>query len=157
MQVKSRSEVETDRFGAILEASLPVSAVVGLRGTLGAGKTRLVQAIAAAAGIDRKDVTSPTFVLCQQYQGQRTIFHLDAYRIKDDDEFLALGVDEMFASPALVLIEWADRVERCLPPSRIDLSISLEPDNVRQFEIVDHQELPSRLIAAIEQEWKDSE
>ena len=147
---ESQSEAETDRLGAVLEAALPERVVIGLYGTLGAGKTRFVQAIAAAAGINRKDVTSPTFVLCQQYHGRRTIFHLDAYRIRDDDEFLELGVDEMFISPALVLIEWADRVESCLPQSRIDLTVSLRADDVRLFELVDRQPTPSELISTVE-------
>ena len=155
--LESRSEAETDRLGAVLEAVLPEHIVIGLYGTLGAGKTRLVQAVAAAARIDRKDVTSPTFVLCQQYHGRRTIFHLDAYRIRDDDEFLELGVDEMFISPALVFVEWADRVENCLPQSRIDLIVSLGADDVRLFEIIDRQPTPSGLIASIERNLRSQQ
>ena len=67
------SEADTDRLGAALAELLPAGTVVALTGTLGAGKTRLVQAVAAASGIDRLQVTSPTFVLCQTYRGRRTI------------------------------------------------------------------------------------
>ena len=149
---ESRSETETDRLGAVLATVLPddINIVIGLNGTLGAGKTRLVQAVAGAAGIDRKDVTSPTFVLCQQYYGKRMIFHLDAYRIRDDDEFLELGVDEIFAVPALVFVEWADRVKNCLPPTRVDVTVSLTPDDNRLFEIVDRQSASSKLLSSIE-------
>ena len=88
----------------------PDRAVVGLNGPLGAGKTRLVQAVADASGVDRRTVTSPTFVLVQEYHGTRTIYHADAYRLADADEFWQLGLDERFDEPALVFIEWADRV-----------------------------------------------
>ena len=80
-------EMATDRLGAALADVLPGGSVVALCGTLGAGKTRLVQAIAAATGVARRSVVSPTFVLVQQYEGRRTIYHLDAYRLRDEDEF----------------------------------------------------------------------
>ena len=84
---------------------------------LGAGKTRLVQAVAEASGIDRRTVTSPTFVLVQEYHATRTIYHADAYRLADADEFWQLGLDERFDEPVLVFIEWADRIVRsvCRP------------------------------------------
>src|SRR5436309_7604500 len=98
-------EVGTDRFGAALAAAIPPGCVIALLGTLGAGKTRLVQAIAAACGMSREDVVSPTFVLCQQYHGRRTINHLDAYRLRDIDELRELGLEELFASDAITIIE----------------------------------------------------
>jgi len=108
---------ETDRLGELLFRMLPSDSCVGLVGTLGAGKTRLAQAIISAAGIARDEITSPTFSLIKSYQiGERVIHHLDAYRIVDDDEFLELGVDEFIgAQDNLSLIEWADRVTNVLP------------------------------------------
>ena len=133
---EAASETQTERFGSALAETLPPGTTVALVGTLGAGKTRLVQAIAAAWGIERAEITSPTFVLLQEYHGRKTICHLDAYRVADDDEFLALGVDELFASDALVLIEWADRVRRCLPEDRIEIHIEVTGRQSRRFEIV---------------------
>jgi tRNA threonylcarbamoyladenosine biosynthesis protein TsaE len=104
-----------------------------LNGTLGAGKTRLVQAIAAASGVDRGEVVSPTFVLCQKYEGTRTIYHLDAYRLKDDDEFRELGPEEFFESDGLTIVEWADKVVDCLPEERIDIDIGVTGPTSRQF------------------------
>src|SRR5439155_20081314 len=112
---EAADEAATDRFGATLAAVLPPGAVVALLGTLGAGKTRLVQAIAAACGVPREEVVSPTFVLCQQYRGRRTINHLDAYRLRDVDELRELGIEELFASDAITIIEWADRIADALP------------------------------------------
>lgn len=132
---QSTDETQTDALGAALAEVLPSGTVVALCGTLGAGKTRLVQAIAQACGVDRRSVTSPTFVLAQQYRGRRTIHHLDAYRLNTPDEFLDLGAEEYFQSDGLILIEWADRVEACLPPHRVDVRIEVESDTSRRFEI----------------------
>jgi tRNA threonylcarbamoyladenosine biosynthesis protein TsaE len=155
----SDNESDTDRFGAALAQVLPKGAVVALIGTLGAGKTRLVQAVAKAAGIDPHQVVSPTFVLVHEYQvspGRKagvstpqnpglparaaeesaaisTIYHLDAYRIRDDDEFLQLGPEEYFESDAWTFIEWADRVAGCLPPEYVHLEIEVTGPTQRRF------------------------
>jgi tRNA threonylcarbamoyladenosine biosynthesis protein TsaE len=131
----AESEAETMALGAALAAVLPEGATVALRGTLGAGKTRLVQAIAAALGVDRRGVVSPTFVLVQEYQGRRRICHVDAYRLADQDEFFQLGVDEFFESDALVLIEWAERISKHLPAERIEVEISIRGRQSRQFDV----------------------
>jgi tRNA threonylcarbamoyladenosine biosynthesis protein TsaE len=127
------SEADTDRFGVALAAVLPPGTTIALNGTLGAGKTRLVQAIAAGCGVDRQDVVSPTFVLCQRYQGDRTIYHLDAYRLRDDDEFRELGPEEFFDSDGLTIIEWADKVADCLPEERIEIDIEVTGATERRF------------------------
>jgi tRNA threonylcarbamoyladenosine biosynthesis protein TsaE len=126
----------TDRFGRQLAEHLPPGSVVALSGTLGAGKTRLVQAIAAACGVDPADVTSPTFVLCREYHGTRTIYHLDAYRLKDEDEFLELGPEEMFASGGLVFIEWAERVASYLPPDCVNITLEVTGETSRRASVV---------------------
>lgn len=125
----------TDRLGRQLAEHLPPGSVVALSGTLGAGKTRLVQALAAACGIHREEVVSPTFVLCQQYVGSRTIYHLDAYRLHDEDEFRELGVEEFFSSDALTIIEWAEKVSGCLPADRVEIEIVVTGPDSRQFVI----------------------
>jgi tRNA threonylcarbamoyladenosine biosynthesis protein TsaE len=129
-------EAATAVLGAALADVLPAGTTVALCGTLGAGKTRLVQAIAAATGVDRRSVVSPTFVLVQEYAGRRPIYHIDAYRLRDEDEFLQLGPDEYFESDGLVLIEWADRIQGCLPRDRLEISITVTGAHSRRFEIV---------------------
>jgi tRNA threonylcarbamoyladenosine biosynthesis protein TsaE len=121
----------TERLGQSLARHLPPGSVVALSGTLGAGKTRLVQAIAAACGVDSTEVTSPTFVLCREYGGTRTIYHLDAYRLKDEDEFLELGAEEMFAVGGLVFIEWAERVASYLPRDHVEIKLEVTGETSR--------------------------
>ena len=132
----SENEAGTAVLGAALARALPDGTTVALCGTLGAGKTRLVQAIAEAVGVDRRDVLSPTFVLVQEHHGRRTIYHFDAYRVRDEDEFEALGPDDYFEGDGLALVEWADRVAACLPPERIEIRIEVTGPNSRRFEIV---------------------
>jgi tRNA threonylcarbamoyladenosine biosynthesis protein TsaE len=81
-------------------------------------------------------VVSPTFVLCHEYHGQRSLYHLDAYRLKDDDEFLQLGPEEYFESDGITLIEWADRVLNCLPPQRLEIHIDVVGHTARRFRLV---------------------
>jgi tRNA threonylcarbamoyladenosine biosynthesis protein TsaE len=128
-------EAGTVALGAALAECLPPRAVVALIGTLGAGKTRLVQAVAAAAGVDPREVMSPTFVLIHEYQGRLPIYHFDTYRLRDEDEFLQLGPEEYFDRPAWTFIEWADRVERCLPRERLEIRIEPTGPTSRRFQI----------------------
>jgi len=131
----ARYETDTERLGQALARLLPPGSVVALHGALGAGKTRLVQALATACGVERREVVSPTFVLVHEYLGDRPIYHIDACRLRDEDEFLALGADEYFGVPNLVLIEWAERVARCLPSERLEITIEIGDGDARQFKV----------------------
>src|SRR5690606_9050915 len=92
----SEEEADTDRLGAALAQQLPPGLTVALLGTLGAGKTRLVQGVARGLGVAEGVVVSPTFVLAQHYAGRRALHHFDTYRLADSDEFLQLGPEECF-------------------------------------------------------------
>lgn len=132
----SHSLNDTQVLGSILEKSIPDGTVVSLTGALGAGKTALVRAIAAAGGENPEDVSSPTFVIIQEYTaGRRPIYHFDAYRIADDDEFLELGPEEYFDSNGVTFVEWADRVENCLPENYIKISVEHTGDASRRYTI----------------------
>jgi tRNA threonylcarbamoyladenosine biosynthesis protein TsaE len=135
MVFEAWDERATRRLGVALAEVLPNGAVVALMGTLGAGKTRLVQAVAEGAGVPPGVAVSPTFVLVQEYHGARPVYHFDAYRIRDDDEFLELGADEYFDSEGITLVEWADRVPDCLPGERLDVRIELLSRSARRFHL----------------------
>src|SRR5215211_2431707 len=128
------SERDTERLGAALASVLPAGTVVGLIGPLGAGKTRLVQAVAMAIGVPPGRVTSPTFVLVNEYTtGRLPVYHFDTYRLKDDDEFLNLGPDEYFDSDGITFVEWADRVATLLPPDRLEIMIDVISETERHI------------------------
>jgi len=136
--LRLESEADTERLGAALAGSLPDGAVVALIGTLGAGKTRLVQAVAAATGIDRREVTSPTFVLLQEYHGRRNIYHFDAYRLGDEAEFVDLGAEEYFAGSGLCFVEWADRLPAAMPAERLEIELQVVGETARTARITAH-------------------
>jgi ATPase, YjeE family len=125
---------DTERLGAKLAECLPDGSVVALVGTLGAGKTRLVQAVAEASGVPKNTVSSPTFVLIHEYEdGDRPIYHFDAYRLEKEAEFQALGVDEYFDGFGLSFVEWADRVPGAIPPEHVRIEIETLSNEKRQF------------------------
>jgi tRNA threonylcarbamoyladenosine biosynthesis protein TsaE len=143
-------ERDTERLGAALADVLPPGTVVALVGTLGAGKTRLVQAVTAALGVPRDAVTSPTFVLVNEYrQGRLPVFHVDTYRLKDDDEFLCLGPEEYFESNGITLVEWADRVAHLLPADRIEITLEVTGDTTRRVTIAGTGANSSQLVDRI--------
>ena len=127
---------ETDRFGRFLAERLPDGTVVALIGTLGAGKTRLVQAVAEASGVLPGVVVSPTFVLLHEYDGDRPIYHFDAYRLSDADEFRRLGPDDYFEGNGLTFVEWADKFPDVLSKERLEIRITVLDDDVRRFDLV---------------------
>lgn len=128
-------EKGTQALGAALAEVLPVGTVVALIGPLGAGKTRLIRAVAEAAGVAEGVVASPTFVLVHEYAGRLPIFHFDVYRLRDEDEFLALGPEEYFSQPGWSFVEWADRVADCLPGERLEILIEPVGPNARRITI----------------------
>jgi tRNA threonylcarbamoyladenosine biosynthesis protein TsaE len=132
----ANTERDTERLGAVLASELPSGTVVGLIGPLGAGKTRLVQAAATALGVPAGRVTSPTFVLVNEYtSGRLPVYHFDTYRLKDDDDFLNLGPEEYFESAGITFVEWADRVATLLPEEHLEITIDPIGENERRISL----------------------
>ncbi|MBI3861681.1 MAG: tRNA (adenosine(37)-N6)-threonylcarbamoyltransferase complex ATPase subunit type 1 TsaE [Planctomycetia bacterium] len=131
---ESASEAETEMLASRLAQSLEPDTVVALVGHLGAGKTRLVRAIAEALGVDRQAIASPTFVLVHEYAGRLPIYHFDVYRLKNAADFLALGADEYFTSGGVCLIEWADRVESFLPADHLRIELAATGETTRRIQ-----------------------
>ncbi len=123
----------TTRFGRRLGTLLFPGAVIGLIGPLGAGKTHLVRAVAEGLGIaDSRAVSSPTFVLIQEYAARLPIYHFDAYRLGSEAEFFELGVQEYFEGEGVCLVEWADKVGLQLPRERMSITLMVTGETKRQ-------------------------
>ncbi len=123
----------TQALGRRLGEHLFPGAVVALIGPLGAGKTFLVRAVAEGLNVaDSRAVTSPTFVLIQEYAGRLPIYHFDAYRLRSAPEFADLGVHEYFNGSGVCLVEWADRVKPVLPEQHLRLSFEVTGDSSRR-------------------------
>src|SRR5919204_168749 len=126
----------TTAFGRRLGGLLFPGAVVALVGPLGAGKTHLVRAVAEGLGIaDSRAVSSPTFVLIQEYRARLPIYHFDAYRLRGPAEFFDLGAHEYFDGEGVCLVEWADRVEALLPPEHLRVTIEVTGESSRRFTV----------------------
>ncbi len=133
VEILADSEDATNELGRQLAAVLEPGAVVALVGDLGAGKTLFVKAIAAGLGIPVDSVNSPTFTLVQEYPGPIPLRHCDTYRLRDPNEFLDLGLDELLAPDGIALIEWADRVMHLLPRDVLRIEIRIVSPTAREF------------------------
>lgn len=119
-------------LGRALGTASEPGLVVALCGPLGAGKTQLIRGVAEGLLVpDSRVVTSPTFVLVQEYEGRLPIYHFDTYRLANSDQFASLGVEEYFFGDGVSLVEWADRVPDCLPPDRLTISIEVTGESSR--------------------------
>jgi len=130
----SRSPAETQALGERLGARLAPGAVVACTGLLGAGKTCFLQGLARGLGV-ASDVTSPTFVLINQYRGRLPLYHLDAYRTGSLTELVDLGLEEMLDGDGVTVIEWADKLLPLLPARTIRVHLSGLGDEPREIVI----------------------
>lgn len=136
MTVLVTSIDETDQLGGQLANVIEPGTVVSLVGELGAGKTRLVRAVATALGASPETVNSPTFVLVQRYDARMPVYHFDTYRLRDADEFADLGPEEYFNGQGVCFVEWGDRVADLLPLDflRIELAPTAETSRLVRIE-----------------------
>ena len=141
---------DTMALGRRLGAALFPGAVVALIGPLGAGKTNLARAIAMGLGIANADVvTSPTFVLIQEYAARLPIYHFDAYRLTREADFAELGVHEYFQGDGVCLVEWADKVRGVLPDEYLEIGIEITGAETRRFELTPRGQQYEKLIEAL--------
>lgn len=133
------SEQETIGLGRRLGGLLGPGDVVALMGSLGSGKTTLVKGLAEGLGIrDVREVRSASFLLIAEYKARMPIYHFDAYRLEGAGEMFELGCDEIFWGDGVSVVEWADRVEECLPDNYLKISMYIEGPNTRRLEVSSH-------------------
>lgn len=123
---------ETEAMAAKLAPLLKPGDVICLSGDLGAGKTTFTKALGKALGVE-EDITSPTFSLIQEYQGNMPLYHFDAYRILKPSEFRDLGAEEYFNGDGVCVIEWANLVKEYLPERHIWIEIKWLDANRREM------------------------
>ncbi|WP_051086693.1 tRNA (adenosine(37)-N6)-threonylcarbamoyltransferase complex ATPase subunit type 1 TsaE [Saccharibacillus kuerlensis] len=115
----SSGEADTAELAGYFAGLAQAGTVIALDGDLGAGKTKFSQGFAAALGV-KGVVNSPTFTLIKEYEGRLPLYHMDVYRITQD-EAEDLGLDEYFEGQGVSLVEWASIIPDLLPENRLNL------------------------------------
>ncbi len=132
----------TASLGAQLAGLLRPGDVLALEGELGSGKTTLVRAVVAGLGLDASMVSSPTFVIANDYPGSADsppVVHVDAYRLGGADELDTIGWDRVLDGSAIVFVEWPSRIGGALPEQHAQVRIAQLGPESRRFEL----EIPS--------------
>ncbi|MFA4843497.1 MAG: tRNA (adenosine(37)-N6)-threonylcarbamoyltransferase complex ATPase subunit type 1 TsaE [Candidatus Margulisiibacteriota bacterium] len=128
----SKSAEDTVQLGKKIGSILQPNDIIALTGQLGAGKTTLIQGIAAGIGV--KDyVTSPTFIIINEYQGRLPFYHIDLYRLDEIKEVEDLGIEEYFNRGGVCVIEWAEKLGGLLPANAERITIERLSENERNI------------------------
>jgi tRNA threonylcarbamoyladenosine biosynthesis protein TsaE len=136
LRVLSHSVADTHRLATVVSQLVQPGDLVVLAGDLGAGKTAFTKGLASAIGIT-DTVTSPTFVLVQEYDGPLPLAHVDVYRLEHPAELPDLGLDELLDGGRLVVVEWGDTIAAALPQDRLEIHLHRgSTDDERDVEIV---------------------
>jgi tRNA threonylcarbamoyladenosine biosynthesis protein TsaE len=130
----TRSGEETERAAEAFAALLPPDTVLALEGDLGAGKTTFVRGLVRGLGVTG-DITSPSFALLNVYEGQRQIFHVDAYRLTCPEAFDDLLIWDLAKSPWNVIVEWPEKVAARLPSARWQMKTAILADGGHRFQL----------------------
>lgn len=131
-----RSEKDTVYLAQNIESEKFPDMVICLYGELGSGKTVFAKAFGQAMGID--DVTSSTFNIIKEYNGELPLYHMDVYRV--DNNIDNLGIDEYFSKGGVTIIEWADMISDYLPEERLDIKFKIIDENTRVLVLIPHGE-----------------
>lgn len=144
------SPAATCSLAAAVAALLEPGDFIALQGELGAGKTTFAQGLARGLGVPAgMPVTSPTYTLLNIYQTPMPLYHFDLYRLAGDDDAIAAGFDEYFAGNGICLVEWPERLDSLLPPSRLEILLEYHDDETRRIELRPIGDRFLRLVAAL--------
>jgi len=111
--------------------------VVALMGDLGSGKTTFVKGLADGVGVSPEHVNSPSFVICQEFEGRLPLYHFDLHRMTGETDLLRLesevGLADYVDGEGVCVIEWADRATALLPPEHLEIRFSIVNEETRQL------------------------
>jgi len=133
-KITTHSDEETIEVAQNLEAEKFPNMVICLNGDLGSGKTVFTKGFAGAMAIN--EVTSPTFNIIKEYNGELPLYHMDVYRTNGKTE--GLGIEEYFDKGGVTIIEWAEMIEDILPEERLDITFKITGENNRTIVITPH-------------------
>jgi tRNA threonylcarbamoyladenosine biosynthesis protein TsaE len=134
-KVTTRNEEETIKLAQNFESEKFPNMIICLDGELGSGKTVFAKGIAHALGI-KDSITSPTFTIIKEYEGELPLYHMDLYRL--DGNIAGIGIEEYFTKGGVVVIEWADTIKNYLPEERLDIRFKVIDENKRLLILEPH-------------------
>lgn len=142
----SHNEEETLELAQNFESEKFPNMVICLNGELGSGKTLFVKGIAQALGIS-ESITSPTFTIVKEYEGELPLYHFDVYRLDGNTD--GVGIEEYFSKGGIVVIEWANTIKNILPEERLDIKFKVVGENKRVLVITPYGEKYEELCEAV--------
>ncbi len=145
-KIITNNERETFEVAQNLESEKFPNMIICLEGELGSGKTMFTKGIATALGI-KDNITSPTFTIIKEYEGELPLYHMDVYRLDGNVE--DIGIEEYFNKNGMVVIEWADTIKSILPKERLDIKFKIAGENKRVLIIKPHGQQYEDICGAI--------
>ena len=133
----THSAEETINWGREFSKRLQPPVLVLLTGDLGTGKTTLTKGIVSGLGAAHEDdVTSPTFTLVQVYGKPAKVYHADLYRIESFHDFETLGMEDMFSTPSVAILEWSERFPLQSPWPQVRLRLEHQGGDTRRITVL---------------------
>ena len=145
-KVISHSELDTMELAQNIESEKFPNMVICLDGELGSGKTVFTKAFAQAMEVTDA-VTSPTFTIIKEYDGDMPLYHMDVYRLDGNTD--GVGIEEYFNAGGVVIIEWASTIKDILPDERLDIKIKSLGENKRSIHLIPHGKKYEELCEAV--------
>ena len=145
-KVTVKDEMETIELAQNIESEKFPNMIICLTGELGSGKTVFTKGIANALGIE-ETITSPTFSIIKEYEGELPLYHMDVYRL--DGNTNGVGIEEYFTKGGIVVIEWAETISNILPEERLDIKFKVVDENKRILQLIPHGKKYEELCEAV--------
>lgn len=145
-KVTTRNEMDTIEIAQNFESEKFPNMIICLDGELGSGKTVFTKGIANALGV-KESVTSPTFTIIKEYDGELPLYHMDVYRLNGNVD--GTGIEEYFTKGGVVVIEWADTIKDILPEERLDIKFKVVGENTRILILTPHGQKYEELCEAV--------
>ena len=145
-KITARSEMDTIALAQNLESEKFPNMVICLNGELGSGKTLFTKGFANALGIS-ETITSPTFNIIKEYDGELSLYHMDVYRLDGNTE--GTGIEEYFTKGGVVVIEWSDTIKDILPEERLHIKFKVIDENKRVLVLTPYGKQYEELCEAV--------
>lgn len=142
----SRNELDTIELAQNFESEKFPNMIICLDGELGSGKTMFTKGIADAIGI-KDTITSPTFSIIKEYDGELPLYHMDVYKLDGNTD--GIGIEEYFTKGGVVVIEWANTIKDILPEERLDIKFKIVDENKRVLILEPHGTKYEELCEAV--------